>query len=558
MTPRAGAALFLAMAVLFLLANRAAYQGYFSADDLDNIDWTRDTGLGEFARSLVTPRFQGNNFRPVGHFFYRAMGGLFGLDYPKYVWVIHLLHFVNVWLVWWLARRLGVGIVAASLGTLFFAFHMALFDNYWKSMYVFDLLCALFSLASLLLFIQRRFVLSFVAFWLAYKSKELAVMLPAVLLLWQWWLGERRWKPLVPFFLVALSFGLQGILLNPNVGNEYTLRFTPDAVWKSLAFYSSKILLVPFAGLALALLALVFRDRRVWFGLAAMALFFVPLLVLPGRLFSAYCYLPMTGLAVSVAAIAARDWIVPVALCCLAWIPWNYHHLRVNRRHALYVAADNRAYVSALAEFARRSRATRAFVYDGAPLELQRWGIAGALRYLFGRAELYSIEDREAVAALRSDSVALLNWDTNARALRIVARQPDTPDAAYVTMDPDTPVWQLGEGWYRLENRFRWIQPYATARLRRPENARAFELRVNISPDQLRETGRTHVRVTLNGQPVGEREFTAPGWQTVRWPLTPAPAGPARVEFRVTPGFYPASGDPRHLGIPIAAFGFPP
>src|SRR6266567_4313332 len=222
MTRRAGAALFLAMAALFLIANRAAYRGFFQDDELNNISWTRDIPALEYAKGLLTPRFFDNNFRPVGHFYYRQMSLRYGLDFPKYLPLMHLTHILNVWLVWLLARRLGLPPLAASLGTLFFAFDMAVFDVYWKPMYVFDLFCATFSLASILLYARRRYVLSFCAFWLAYKSKELAVMLPAVLACYEFWLAEKRsWKPLIPFAAVSLSFGLQGVLLNKNVDNDY-------------------------------------------------------------------------------------------------------------------------------------------------------------------------------------------------------------------------------------------------------------------------------------------------------------------------------------------------
>ena len=59
-------------------------------------------------------------------------------------------------------------------------------------MYAFDLFCATFCLLSLLCWIKRRWVLSFLAFWLAYKSKELAVMLPAILACYELWFGKRQ------------------------------------------------------------------------------------------------------------------------------------------------------------------------------------------------------------------------------------------------------------------------------------------------------------------------------------------------------------------------------
>jgi len=181
MTKRAGAALLLATAALFLIANRASYKGYFQDDELNNISWTRDMPALEYGKAVLTPRFFTNNFRPVGHYYYREMSLRYGLDFPKYLPLMHFAHILNFWLVWLLARRLGLAPLAASLGTLFFAFNMAVFEVYWKPMYVFDLFCTTFALACILLYARRQYVLSFCAFWLAYKSKELAVMIPETL-----------------------------------------------------------------------------------------------------------------------------------------------------------------------------------------------------------------------------------------------------------------------------------------------------------------------------------------------------------------------------------------
>src|SRR5207237_4234966 len=140
-----------------------------------------------------------NNFRPVGHYYFHAVEEISGLNFPVYVGVLQALHVLNVWLLWLLMRPLGATAASAAAACCFFGLHMALFDNFWKPMYVFDVLCASFSLAALYCWMRGRWVLSFLAFWLAYKSKELAVMLPLLLLCYELWFGKRRWKPLVPF-----------------------------------------------------------------------------------------------------------------------------------------------------------------------------------------------------------------------------------------------------------------------------------------------------------------------------------------------------------------------
>src|ERR1700688_4008230 len=101
------------------------------------------------------------------------MSLLYGLGFRRYLPILHLAHLLNVWLVWLIERRLGIGPLPASLGTLFFAFHIASFDVHWKAMYVFLLFRPPFFLLAIFFYMRRRYVLAFCAFWLAYKSKEL-------------------------------------------------------------------------------------------------------------------------------------------------------------------------------------------------------------------------------------------------------------------------------------------------------------------------------------------------------------------------------------------------
>jgi hypothetical protein len=289
-------------------------------------------------------------------------------------------------------------------------------------MYVFDLFCATFCLLAIFLYMRRRFVLAFCAFWLAYKSKELAVMLPVMLACYEFWFAkDRNWKRLVPFFAASLAFGLQALFLNPNPDNDYTFRFTLAAFRTSLTFYASRILLIPYAGLALIALPLLVRDRRLWFGAATMAGFFVPLLFLPGRLFAAYCYLPLAGLALMAATVASLPHLTPVvALLCVLWVPWNYPRLRKNRRDTLAADADARAYVSALEAFQQSSKAPRVFLYDGLPPNFNWWGVDGALRFLYGYP---GPELRPAYSAPAGDrnNTVLLTWDPSAHKLAVVA-----------------------------------------------------------------------------------------------------------------------------------------
>src|SRR4029453_1917941 len=116
MSKRAGAALFLAMAALFLIANRDAYKGYFQDDELNNLSWTRELPTLQYAKAVLTPQFFTNNFPPVGHYSFREMARPYGLHSPNSLPLLHLTHLPNVWLVWMLARRIGPPPLASSLG----------------------------------------------------------------------------------------------------------------------------------------------------------------------------------------------------------------------------------------------------------------------------------------------------------------------------------------------------------------------------------------------------------------------------------------------------------
>ncbi len=420
MSKRSGLILFVAFAALFLLGNRGAYRGYFQDDEIDNLSWTPFLSPTDFFKGALTPQFQSNNFRPVGHYYFHAVEEVAGLEFPVYVAVIQAFHLFNVWLLWLIARRLGAPVVAAAAACCFFGFHMALFDDFWKPMYVFDVLCATFCLLSLWCFARERWVLSFVAFWLAYKSKELAVMLPLVLAAYELWYGKQRWKPLVPFFLASLSFGLQGMLGNPNKDNDYTFRFTAEALAKTSTFYASRVFLLPYLGFVVPLFGLFARNRRTWFGLAMMGLFLIPMLFLPGRIFSAYCYLPFTGLAIALTGVAEAVSPGAVVIFLALFLPMDLHELRIRQRETLSRDEEIRTWMNGVRKLAAGGERVDAFVFSGAPQGFQRWGVEGALKYLYERNDhkINAAGDAPAPAG----RVAILIWDALRKRLDISVR----------------------------------------------------------------------------------------------------------------------------------------
>ncbi len=557
MSKRAGLVWFLLLAAVFLIVNRGAYKGFFTDDDFDHLSWTRNASAATFIQGLLSPRFQPNNFRPAGHLFYHEEENLFGFDFPKYVAALQLLHLLNVWLVWLLVRRLGASPLASAAACVFFALHMGFFDAVWKPAYIFDVLCATFSLLSILSWARGRWILSFICFWLAYKAKEPAVMLPFVLAGYEIWFGSRKWKPLIPFFLASFSFGLQGLLLNSNRDNEYTFRFTAAALAETGVFYAGRVFLVPYLGFALPVALWFARNHRVRFGLAAMLLFFIPMLFLPGRIDNAYCYLPFAALAIAFAGIAETRHIALLALFFLLWLPLNLRELRIQRRETLARDDDARAWVTAWDRYARGNTPPDCVIYSGAPAGFGSWGIVGAVKCSYRQAppDIQPAEQPVHPAGSDYGRVAFASWNNSLHKLDIVEHSPQTPDTSFISTTSATPVWQLEKGWYGPESGFRWMAPAATARLERPEAATRFQLRVFPNTTLLEKAGPVTIHVSIDDRELEPRLVTQAGWQTLDWSLPPAPAGPVEVSIRTEPPFHP-TGDPRTLGIPVGDLGF--
>src|ERR1035438_10407808 len=124
MSKRTGLVLFLLLAAVFLVLNRAAYRGYFTDDDINSIAWTRWSPSYEYLKGALTPIYA-QTYRAVGFYFYHVTGPAFGLSFWKYVAVIHALHLLTLWLLWLVMRRMGSPPLAAAAGCVFFALHAA-------------------------------------------------------------------------------------------------------------------------------------------------------------------------------------------------------------------------------------------------------------------------------------------------------------------------------------------------------------------------------------------------------------------------------------------------
>jgi hypothetical protein len=540
-----------AVVVLFFVANRAAYRGYFSDDDLDNIANARSVSISYYGPAMIKPMIARDAvFRPVPDLYYWIMSRAAELNFTPYVIVTQAIHLVNVWLVFLLARRMGAEPIGACAAAALFAFHASMMTIYWRPMYVFDLVCATFALLTFLAYVEGPVVLSIALFWLALKSKEVVVFLPVALLAYEWFLGKRRWMRVAPFFAVSALFGLWALAYNSGRNNDYSLRFTPEAFWTCVQFYASKLVLGPawFGIAAIIVLAAFSINRRVRVGLLTFLALMIVLLVLPGRLYPAYLYTASIGLAIAISAFTRP---AVLALFFLAWIPWNYRQLKIDRGPELAAARDRRTWVLPVAAFVRAHPDVDTFMTVNRPDSLADYGASGTIRTLRPNQAIavVDVDSPDRAAALARPNLAVLNWNPAAHSMHVFAKGPD---ASYVSFSDDVPVWQLGEGWIDPGINFRWIGPRATARLGCPAKTEAFEVKL-FTPDvylNVIRDGKLEIRI--DNKTIGAVALNNTEVATYRFPSSCG----ALVEFDVAPALKDPGGSPKLYGSPIMAFGF--
>jgi hypothetical protein len=400
-----------ALLALFAAANFKSYQGYFSDDDLDNLSWTSYVDAGEFARGLLDWKLSPHNFRPVGHFYFFAMGRLADDQYLLYVAVLQLIHVANAGLLYWLLRRLGFAAAPAAGAMALWAFHFALFDAVWKPMYIFDVLCGTFCLLVWHAWLSREWVLAAALFWLAYKSKEVALFLPAGLAIYEFTAGQRRWKQLIPMLAISASFGLQALLAPKGPVTDYSLRFTAEALARCAPYYAKNA-----GGLLLAALVLPgLADRRARWSLAAAIALQTPLLFLPGRLFAVYLYVPLAFAMPLAAAWFERFRYWPLLL--LGWGFWDDRRLRERRREYLPVAAIARSYYSQLGQAAARFARLGTLYYDSVPAGTNAWGVEGMVHWRSRNPEM-KVQYTDPAPPLEPGT-AVAQWDDAKRLLTV-------------------------------------------------------------------------------------------------------------------------------------------
>ena len=188
---------------LALAAFLLAYFVYFTYDGL-HVHFAID-GIGNMAHyyrggplSLAISQFTlwRGDYRPIGGLFYLSILQFAGLNPLPFQAALLLILLANVYLVYRFARLLGSGELVAALAALAACYHAGLHNLYYNAACVYDVLCCFFYLAAFLYYLRirqsgrmpavRQIAVFLALFLCALNSKEMAVTLPLMLMVYEW------------------------------------------------------------------------------------------------------------------------------------------------------------------------------------------------------------------------------------------------------------------------------------------------------------------------------------------------------------------------------------
>jgi hypothetical protein len=239
-------------------------------------------------------------------------------------WLCLALHLVNMTLLLVLARRLMRWWWAAAATALAYGTWSAAIEGATWMAAIFDVLGDALILGVLLTFSSRRWVVraaSVVLFYLALRTKETAIVLPALLLVVvlasyprrEWWAEVRRtlWPHvLLGAVLVAMYVPLLAEHQRvEDTSNPYRMEFSLRVFGEGLFYYVSRMfyggpwpagrLIRWTAGLGALGAGVVWRSRATLVGLAGFVILLGPIIFMAHQRQALYLYIPGTFFALA-------------------------------------------------------------------------------------------------------------------------------------------------------------------------------------------------------------------------------------------------------------------
>lgn len=293
--------LLLGIVVLTAIVFSNATSGQWQTNWDDNIYILNNPHVTNFSLSEIFTSIDEDNYHPLTTLSYAIEYKLHGYDASKFHLHNVVLHLINVILLFFLLKNLGINHWPSLIITLLFAIHpMRVESVTWISERK-DLLYSLFFFLSLIFYCKyinntntkKFYYYSLFAFLLSLLSKSQAVILTPIVFLIDF-LFKRNFKlafaEKIPYLLLSLAFGLLAIYSQRESG---ALRVAPD--------------FVPV-------------DR--FFIVSYTVLFYIIKTIIPTGLSALYLYPQKIN-----DTLPILFYMAPVAIAAIAFAVWKFRHL---------------------------------------------------------------------------------------------------------------------------------------------------------------------------------------------------------------------------------------
>jgi hypothetical protein len=183
----------LVLGVYFIYFCRSALGVHFSPDEPMNMAYAWRLPLWQL---MLAPFMPWQPFyRPLAGWVFVPMLKVFGLNPLPFHAVMLLVVFLNALMVYQLARLLEAGRRVSWLAAVVSCYHAGLKDLFYNTAFIYDALCCFFYLGALIYYLRVRrdglgptgcqLLVVSILYLFALDSKEMAVTLPAVMLLYE-------------------------------------------------------------------------------------------------------------------------------------------------------------------------------------------------------------------------------------------------------------------------------------------------------------------------------------------------------------------------------------
>ncbi len=543
-----------------------------------------------FLTQMFSPMAQGT-IRPWserGFFllFYR----FFGADALPYRILVFATQFLNLLLLGWIVLRLTGSRIASFAAPVLWTANAALATAMsWTSDYN-EILCAFCLLLAFALHLRGHYWLQLVVFVLGFGALELNVVYPALLLTYLAACRRPRSELLrtAPLFVISAVYylvhrwaaplpatGAYAWHLNFDIFRTFATYWS--WAWIPATWRRSPRTILTLAYTALAVWHLVRQARRRNFLPLFFLLWFVitlaPLLPLRGHMTDYYLTIPAIGLAMLFGEMLTGRFGPYMLLPAAGYLFLQIPAARRQTQWSFDRSQDVREMVLGI-RHAHELHPRKAILLTGVTQELYDFAMAHSPFQALDIPDVYLAEDSArndfdrvlpAGVAARAvlDNELVMYSLTNGRP-RNVTYQYEWNAAAVSDKDVPRTVdagsrfmqYLLGSTWYPLEVDHRWMPQRASFRIGGPKTPNDRLILTGYCPEEQIGSVPLVLRVSVNGNPLPEVEFSkpeAPFTRSFRLPPDLTGSGSLEVSLWVNRTFAASAGG-RPLGLAFGTF----